>query len=147
MEKIVIGSDHAAFKAKEFLKGHLKDRFEIIDVGTDSEDSCHYPVFAKKACEEVIKNGVRGILLCGSGIGVSMVANRFSGIRAALCRAVIDAQLSRQHNNANVLCLGARLTKEDDMLGIVDVFLGTSFEGGRHVDRVAMFENLGEKLV
>src|SRR3989339_208239 len=107
--KIVIGSDHAAFDAKTKLITFLENRkISIVDVGTSSEQRCDYPIFAAAVCQKVLEEKILGIVLCGSGIGVSMVANRFSGIRAALCRSVEDARLSRQHNNANVLCMGGR---------------------------------------
>ena len=142
--KLIIGSDHAAFEAKEFVKSALAGRFDIVDVGTHSMDSCHYPTFAMVLAKEVVKNNCKGILLCGSGIGVSMVANRFAGIRAALCRSPQEATLSVEHNNANVLCLGARITPQEQLLSIVEAWFNASFAGGRHSERLELFNKLGE---
>jgi ribose 5-phosphate isomerase B len=147
MKKIIIGSDHAAFEAKEILKKSLEGQgFELDDVGTHSLDSCHYPDYAIALAKKLKQNPTaRGILLCGSGIGVSIVANRFSFIRAALCRTAIDAKLSRQHNDANVLCLGARINSETEIMKITLAWLETKFEGSRHQDRLNLFSTLGEK--
>lgn len=108
--KYYLGCDHAAYSAKEKLKSWLKkEGIDFQDMGTSSDERCDYPVYAKAVVAKVLENeGHRGILLCGSGLGVSMTANRYAGIRAALCRSAEDATLSRQHNDANVLCLGAR---------------------------------------
>ena len=130
---IFIASDHAGFRLKEFLKKH----FELIDLGTDSESSCDYPIFAKKLAEKI--NGENcGILICGTGIGMSIAANRFSHIRAALCVNETMAELARQHNDANVLVLGARIIFEDTALKCVEKFLSTDFEGGRHQRRISL---------
>lgn len=142
--KIFLACDHAAFDAKEAVKAHLKNT--AVDLGTHSADSVHYPDFAKKLSHEVLQNpGSRGILLCGSGIGVSIVANRFDGIRAALCRDADDAKMSRLHNDANVLCLSGRKSTTAEILKMVDVFLATEFEGGRHQTRLDLFKGLGSK--
>lgn len=142
--KIVIGSDHAAFEMKEFVKEflHLK-KIEFLDVGTYSIERCDYPDYAKAAVKEVLENNFPGILLCGSGIGVSIVANRFKGIRAALCRTPNDAEMARKHNDANILCLGARTNSEAEVKAIIDSFLSNQFEGGRHADRLEKFKDLG----
>lgn len=146
--KIFIASDHAAFKCKQALFTELATQYEVQDLGTDSEASAAYPIYAKKVVELVSKNpGSKGILLCGSGIGVSMVANRYKGIRAALCRDTQDALLSRQHNDSNILCLGGRSSSQSTISEIVKVWLQTSFEGGRHQDRLNQFNDLGEKNV
>jgi ribose 5-phosphate isomerase B len=138
--KLFIACDHAAFPQKEELKEYLMQNHEVVDLGTDSEDSVHYPMFAQKLAHEVLHNeGAMGVLLCGSGIGVSMVANRNKGIRAALCRAEYDAKMSRMHNDANVICLGGRVTPMDELKKLVDVFVSTEFEGGRHQIRIDMF--------
>ena len=142
---VIIGSDHGAFEAKESLKESLNGH-EIIDAGPDSADSCHYPEYAVALVREVIKRDTIGIILCGSGIGVSMVANRYAGIRAALVRTTEEARLSREHNNSNVLCLGGRISSEDEIKEIVKTWINTPFEGGRHSIRLSMFENLGEKM-
>lgn len=142
--KIFLACDHAAFEAKEAIKRHLAERAE--DLGTYSLDSVHYPDFAKKLAIEVQGHpGSRGILLCGSGIGVSIVANRFEGVRAALCHDEDDAKMSRLHNDANVLCLAGRKTPLPQLLTMVDVFLATAFEGGRHQLRLDLFKELGSK--
>lgn len=142
--KLYIGCDHAAYEEKEALKDYLSERCEVEDKGPFSGDRCNYPDFASAVAREVQK-GERGILLCGSGIGVSIVANRFSGIRAALCRTVEEAKLSRQHNDANILCLGARLSSMEDMKAMIDAWLEEDFEGGRHSERIAIFNDWGEK--
>jgi ribose 5-phosphate isomerase B len=142
--KIYIASDHAAFNEKNALLEYLKNKHEIIDLGTHSAESTHYPEWARKLVDKVLSDHTMGILLCGSGIGVSMTANRFKGIRAALCRDEDDAKMSRLHNDANVLCLSGRKTSQDMINKISDVFLATPFEGGRHQTRVDLFNNLGE---
>jgi ribose 5-phosphate isomerase B len=142
--KIAIGSDHAAFDMKEMVKHLLQSlKIEVIDCGTHSADRTDYPIYAIKVSQVVVQQNITGILLCGSGIGVSIVANRFKGIRAALCRAPYDAEMARKHNNANVLCLGARVTTEEEAKKIIESWLSNSFEGGRHADRLKIFENLG----
>jgi len=142
--KIFIACDHAAFEAKEALRDHLQGKQDVTDLGTYSLDSVHYPDYAVKLAQEVLKHpGSRGLLLCGSGIGVSIVANRFKGIRAALCRDVDDAKMSRLHNDANVLCLSGRKTAVETLKPMVDTFLSTEFEGGRHQQRLDIFKGLG----
>jgi ribose 5-phosphate isomerase B len=141
--KIFIASDHAAFTEKQALVEYLRTRFEVIDLGTHSAESTHYPEWAKKLVENVLNEHVPGILLCGSGIGVSMTANRFKGIRAALCRDEDDAKMTRAHNDANVLCLAGRKSSVEQMKKMVDVFLATPFEGGRHKARLDLFDQLG----
>ena len=142
--KIYIASDHAAFNEKNKLADYLRRNHEVIDLGTHSAESTNYPDWAKILVEKVKAEKVPGILLCGSGIGVSMAANRYKGIRAALCRDEDDARMGRLHNNANVLCLGGRKTPIELMYKISDVFLSTSFEGGRHELRVNLFNQLGD---
>jgi ribose 5-phosphate isomerase B len=131
--KIYIASDHAGFALKSFL---IKKIPTLIDLGTDSTDSVDYPDIANKLCEELTDYADCGILICGSGVGISIAANRFKHIRAALCSNKEIAELSRKHNNANVLCLGSRFINEDDALSIITAFLATKFEGGRHDARV-----------
>ncbi len=143
--KLILGSDHAAFAEKQTLKAWLKDQYEIVDVGCPTDERCDYPTYATAVVKEVLGQKTLGILLCGSGIGVSMVANRYAGVRAALCRTPREAELSKQHNNANVLCLGARLHTIDELKAIITAWLESSFEGGRHLDRVNLFDGLGEK--
>lgn len=142
--KIFIASDHAAYNEKNSLVEYLKKHHEVVDLGTNSPDSTHYPEWARKLALKVRIESAMGILLCGSGIGVCMTANRFKGIRAALCRDEDDAKMSRLHNDANVLCLSGRKTPQDMINKISDLFLATPFEGGRHQTRVDLFNNLGE---
>lgn len=143
--KIALGSDHAAFEMKEMVKDLLHSKkIDVIDVGTHSPERADYPDYAKKVCHEVIAQNIQGILLCGSGIGVSMVANRFKGVRAALCRTPEDAEMARRHNDANVLCLGARFNTEDEVKKIIEAWFENTFEGGRHADRLKKFSDLGE---
>lgn len=130
---------------KEAVKRFLQSKkIEITDVGTYNGDRADYPDYARKVCHEVIHQQIEGILICGSGIGVSMAANRFKGIRAALCRSALDAEMSRKHNNANVICLGARFNSEEEIGFILESWFSHTFEGGRHSDRLAKFENSGD---
>jgi ribose 5-phosphate isomerase B len=142
--KIFLASDHAAFNEKQALLEYLQKSHEVVDLGTYSPESTHYPDWAKKLVLKVREEQVPGILLCGSGIGVSMTANRFQHIRAALCRDEDDAKMSRLHNNANVLCLSGRKTPVEQLKKITEVFLNTAFEGGRHQTRIDQFDALGE---
>lgn len=142
--KIFIASDHAAYNEKNQLVEFLKARYEVVDLGTNSADSTNYPEWVFKLVEKVRQEKTFGILLCGSGIGVSMAANRFKGIRAALCRDEDDARMTRLHNDANVLCLSGRKTPMEQIKKIADVFLTSPFEGGRHQARVSQFNDLGE---
>lgn len=136
--KISIASDHAGFKLKEFLIRSLKNKKdEVLDLGTDSENSVDYPDFGKKLAEHIAENRSNlGILICGSGVGISIAANRNPKVRAALCWNNEVAKLARQHNDANVICLGARFVSEEQALEMVNTFLSTAFEGGRHTKRV-----------
>ncbi len=147
--KITIGCDHAAFDEKEALKAYLIELgHEVDDVGPYSSDRVNYPDFAAKVAKAVAfqdEEKHRGVLLCGSGIGVSMVANRFAGVRAALVRTQEEAKLCREHNNSNVICFGARLLELEDIKSLTKTWLSTSFEGGRHSERVALFNELGER--
>ena len=140
--KLVIGSDHGGFELKKEVIDHLKARgFEVTDVGTDSPASCDYPVYAK-ALTDVIKAGDAdlGILICGTGIGMSMAANKQEGIRAALCHDVFSAEATRSHNNANVLCMGARVIGPGLALMIVDKFVDTPFSNDeRHIRRLSYY--------
>jgi ribose 5-phosphate isomerase B len=138
-KKVFIASDHAGFFLKMFLFEELvKLDFEVIDLGCDSaERSVDYPDFVEKLVSNINDNPDDfGILICGSGIGMSIAANRFKHVRAALCHNSKSAKLARAHNNANVLCLGARTVKKEVALATVRVFFSTKFEGGRHVERV-----------
>ncbi len=143
VKKVFIGSDHAGFELKEKIKDLLSSKnIQVEDLGTYSKESCDYPVFAKKVCEHVLKEDSIGILICGTGIGMSMCANRFKGIRAALCTNEYMAKMSRLHNDANILCLGARVIGESLAKEIVEVFISTPFEEGRHLRRINLIDNL-----
>lgn len=145
-KKVVMGADHAGFQLKEHVKALLKSGgYDIEDVGTNSEESCDYPDYAKKAAESVIKNNKLGILICGTGIGMCMAANKIRGIRAALAKDGFTAEMARKHNNANVLCMGGRTTSPTDAEIIVHNFLTTEFEGGRHERRVNKIMELEKK--
>ena len=140
--RLAIGSDHAAFREKQILIKYLnKLELKVLDFGTDSEDSVDYPIFAQKVAKSIINNiADRGIIICGSGIGISIAANRFKGIRAALCSSEFHAEMSRKHNDSNVLALGSRTTDIDLLKKIVKVWLETDFEGGRHQNRLNMLD-------
>lgn len=143
--KIVIGCDHAGFSLKPIVKDHLAALgHEIVDVGTNSADSCHYPVFAHALCEKIQSGECElGILICGTGIGMSMAANKHKGIRAACCSDVFSARLTREHNDANVLCFGERVVGAGTALDLVDAFLNAEYlNNGNHVTRVAMLADL-----
>lgn len=139
--KIVLAADHGGFELKEIIKKSLlKSGREIVDVGCSSSDSVDYPDYADKAVSLIITGDCeRGILVCGTGIGMSIAANRHKEIRAANCFDLQTTKLSREHNNANILCLGARVLKTDLALQMVMVWLGTDFSGGRHQKRVSKF--------
>lgn len=136
--KLLIGSDHGGIHLKEYLKKYLTDKgYEITDVGTYTEDSCDYPDYAAKLCAELLKGTTnKGILICGTGIGISIAANKCKGIRAAVCNDVYSAKMSREHNDANVLCMGERIVGVGVAELIVDTWLKTDFSGGRHARRV-----------
>lgn len=150
--RIAIASDHGGFELKEELKKYLEAKLESGDLGTDNEindlgtystESVDYPVYGKK-CAEAVAGGKydRGIVVCGTGIGISIAANKVKGIRCGLCTSVEMARLTRQHNNANMLALGGRTTKLADAIDIVEAFLTTEFEGGRHERRVKMLDEM-----
>ena len=139
-KKITVGCDHAAYDMKLEVIRHLEERgYEVLDVGTKSSQSCDFPVFAHAVCKNV-QDGVTelGILICGTGIGMSMAANKHHGIRAAVCSDTFSARLTRMHNNANVLCFGARVVGIGLALDLVDNFLDAEFEGGKHQRRIDM---------
>ena len=149
MKKIFIGADSAGLDLKEKIKEHLEELgYEVSDIGCYSHESNHYPEFAAKVCRCVQGDleGSFGILVCGTGIGMSMSANKHKGIRAALCSDTFSARMTRMHNDANVLCLGARVTGYGLALDIVDSFLGAEFEGGRHTIRVDMIMGFEKEL-
>lgn len=136
--RIAIASDHAGFRLKEMLKEYLtRQHYDITDFGTTSDEKSDYPDFAKQLASHVAAGrALRGILVCGTGIGMCIVANRFSGVRAAVLRTVEDALMSRRHNDANVACLGGRVSGAELARKLVDIFLTTGFDGGRHEVRV-----------
>ena len=138
MKKIFISSDHAGYNLKEQIKKRFKKKYFFYDMGTeDSKISVNYPDYAHKLCKKVAKNSKNmGILVCGSGMGMSMAANRHKKIRAAVCYSIKNTKLSRLHNNANIITLGSRLTKKDTAFKCIDIFMKTKFEGGRHKKRV-----------
>ena len=143
MKKIYIGADSAGYILKGQIIEHLSSKgYEVIDCGCDSEASCHYPEFASKVCTSVLSDDAFGILVCGTGIGMSMCANKYNGIRAAVCSDTYSAKMTRCHNDANLLCLGARVIGYCLALDIVDSFLSAEYEGGRHAIRVAMMEEI-----
>ena len=137
-KKACIASDHAGFKLKESIKDFLINKnISIIDLGPINEDSVDYPDYAKKVSSRVkSKRSDIGILVCGSGTGMAISANKIKGIRAAVCYNLKSTRLSRQHNDANIIAIGSRLTKKNTALQLVSVFLETKFEGGRHLRRV-----------
>lgn len=138
--KIAVASDHGGYQLKEEIKKYLASRkIEVLDLGTDSEESVDYPIYGK-ACGEAVASGQaeRGIVCCGTGIGISIAANKVDGIRCALCTNVHMAEMSRKHNNANLLALGGRTTETQTALDITAAWLDTEFEGGRHQRRVDM---------
>lgn len=142
MQKVFLGSDHAGFDLKENLKaGLLKADIEIEDLGTYSHDSCDYPVIAHKLAARVLEcPGTLGVLVCGTGLGMSMAANRHRGVRAAVCTSEYMAEMARRHNDANVLCLGSRVLGEGLAKAVLAAFLRTEFEAGRHARRVEQLD-------
>ena len=138
MKKIFISSDHAGFNLKEQIKKKFLKKYIFEDLGTkNSKNSVNYPEYAHKLCKNVSKNSKNmGILVCGSGMGMSMAANRHKKIRAAMCYSIKNTKLSRLHNNANIITLGSRLTNKNTAFKCIDIFINTKFEGGRHSKRV-----------
>ena len=138
--KIVIGCDHAGFGIKDAVKKHIEEMgHEVTDVGTYSTDSCHYPIYASAACKKILDGECElGILICGTGIGISLAANKVKGIRAAVCSDAYSASMTRRHNNSNILAFGSRVVGQGTAETIVDAFLGAEYEGGRHQTRVDM---------
>lgn len=135
--KLAIACDHAGYELKEKIKTRFRDQVEWVDLGADSLESVDYPDFGKKLAEAITSGTVeQGVVICGSGIGISIAVNRFPAARAALCTSAEMARLSRQHNDANVLALGARIVDEATAYECVEAFLNTEFEGGRHQRRV-----------
>ncbi len=143
--KIYIGADSAGYDYKEIIKKHIAEKgYDVVDCGPDSSDSCHYPIYGSKVALGVQGDpDSLGILICGTGIGMSMVANKYKGIRAAVCGDTFSAKMTRIHNNANVLCMGARVIGQGLAVDITDMFLENEFEsGGRHELRVNMITDV-----
>lgn len=147
MEKIIaLGADHGGFLIKEEIKNHLlKNNFKVIDYGTDNNSvSVDYPIFAEKVSKSILKKEAQfGILCCGTGIGMSIAANKFLGIRAAVCENEFCCEMTRRHNDANILCLGGRVIDKNKAVNLVDIFLNTPFDKGRHqirLDLIKKFE-------
>ena len=140
--KIIIGSDHGGYLLKSKLIEYLKQHdYEIIDAGTYTEDSCDYPLIAQKVAKEIINDKtLQGILLCGTGIGMSIAANKIKGIRAAVVSDTTSARLAKEHNNANILCIGARIVGEELAKDIVNNWLNATFLEARHLKRISMIE-------
>ena len=142
--KIVVGSDHAAYELKEAIKEKLiGEGHEVIDVGCDSPESVDYPKYGHAVGRAVASGEAeRGIAVCGSGIGISIACNKVPGIRAALCTSVEMAEMCRRHNNANVVCMGARMISQELAFDIIDTWMTTDFEGGKHLRRINEIEDL-----
>ena len=138
---IAVGADHAGvFLKNDIVKLLEKEGYEVKDFGTYYDESCDYPIYAK-AVADAVASGLceKGILVCGTGIGMSMAANKVKGIRAAVCSEAKSAEMTRRHNDANILCLGARMIDEKTAEELVKIFLSTEFEGGKHLRRISMF--------
>ena len=147
---MVIGSDHAGFLVKSEIIPWLKEdlpNYEVVDHGTNNEESVHYPDYALKVCQDIIKyHDAKGILICGSGIGMSIMANRFKGIRAALCRTTYDGRICWEHNMANIICLGSRTNTIDELKEIIKAWLSAKFAEGRHNERIERLDRWGSLL-
>ena len=141
---IAMAADHGGYELKNILKDYLAEKgYSIINLGTDTPDSVDYPDYAKKCCEEVTSGRADfGILVCGTGVGISIAANKIDGIRCGLCPSKEIAALVKQHNNANVIALGGRFTSPEDAKDIVDSYMAAQFEGGRHQTRIDKIMNL-----
>lgn len=144
---IAIGSDHGGLNVKKSIVNYLKENnIEYKDFGTDTEESVDYPIFAKSVANSVALGECRlGVLCCGTGIGMSIAANKVQGIRAALCNDEFCAQMSRKHNNANIMCIGGRIVSPEKAVLIFEKFISTDFEGGRHQKRIEQVMNLENK--
>ena len=144
--EVVIGSDHAGFPLKEIVKKHLLSKgYKVEDKGIEKEERCDYPDYAEKVAREVVSTGKKGILVCGSGIGISIAANKINGVRCALCHDHYTAQMCRRHNDANIIAFGARVIGSDIAIDMVETFLNTPFDGAHHEARVAKIHKLEGK--
>ncbi|MBN2789773.1 MAG: ribose 5-phosphate isomerase B [Candidatus Delongbacteria bacterium] len=142
-KKIYLGSDHGGFELKEIIRNYLEDNdYNVEDLGCYSNESVDYPEFGRKVAYAVVNNNAKGIIICGTGIGISMAANKVKGARAGLCHCVDYAKLTRQHNDANILAMGGRFVEPELAKKITDAFLNTEFEGGRHQRRVDDIDNV-----
>ncbi|MCE5194737.1 MAG: ribose 5-phosphate isomerase B [Nitrospiraceae bacterium] len=146
---VAIGSDHAGIELKKHIISLLQElKVQSVDLGTDTPQSVDYPDYGEKVAKEVVSGRAeRGILICGTGVGMSIVANKFAGIRAALCNDLFTARMSRQHNNANILVIGGRIVGIDLAKEIVRIWMNTEFEGGRHASRLVKIKNIEEKNI
>ena len=144
---IALGSDHAGLSLKKEIAAHLEELgYETKDYGTYTADSCDYPVYGEAVGRAVASGECRlGVLVCGTGIGISMAANKVKGVRAAVCSDTFSAEMTRRHNDANIIAVGARVVGSGLALAIVDAFLGAEFEGGRHARRVALMTDIEER--
>lgn len=144
MNKMIIGCDHGGFELKNEIIAHLEKKgIQVTDVGTYSTDSCNYPDYARAVCQRIQSGEFElGILVCGTGIGISMAANKHNGIRAACCSDTFSARMTRMHNDANVLCMGGRVVGPGLACDMVDLFIETKFEGGRHQARVDLITEI-----
>lgn len=142
--KLGIGNDHAAYDMKLDIKAYLESKgHEVIDYGCHSAERCNYPEFGEKVGRAVASGEVDGgVLICGTGIGISMAANKVKGVRAAVCSEPLSAKLTKEHNNANIIAFGARIVGIETARAIVDAWLGAEFQGGRHEERVAMISEI-----
>ena len=143
--KISIASDHAAYNEKQSIINYLVSKnLEVLDLGTNSTESVDYPIFGQKVAKSIINGKVdRGIVICGTGIGISIAANRYKNIRATLCTTPMSAEMARKHNNSNILALGSRTGMSlDDLKNIIDIWLNTDFEGGRHQKRISLIDEI-----
>ncbi|MDA8229018.1 MAG: ribose 5-phosphate isomerase B [Desulfitobacterium hafniense] len=145
--KVALGADHGGYELKEEIRKHLEEQnIEVLDLGTNSPDSVDYPRYGFAVGEAIMKGRAElGIVVCGTGLGISIAANKVPGIRAAVCTETFSARMSREHNNANILALGGRVTGPGLALEIVDVFLNTPFSGGRHGRRIELIAQIEEK--
>ncbi len=142
--KIALAADHGGFELKEKVKAYLQDKdYDVLDLGCNTDESVDYPSYGK-ACGEAVASGEaeRGIVICGTGIGISIAANKVKRIRCALCTSLFMAEMSRKHNDSNILSLGGRILEHDFALNIVEVWLSTEFEGGRHQRRVDLLDSM-----
>ena len=142
-KKVVIGSDHGGFALKKLVVPFLKESgYEVLDVGPDTPRSCDYPMYADKVVEKVLAENTLGILICGTGLGMSMAANRHKKIRAAVCTNEYMAAMAKKHNDANILCLGDRVIGFGLAKSLITTFLETDFEGERHLRRIGLFSDM-----